>query len=128
MRTVNEVRGFILFEHKIAPEDVVVGYEDRFKGIVEIPFTEWVATNEDIHNTEVFIPQHRIAYFRRATCKTQYLWHKKLRIDLPKSLLKLQMTSTPPSDPLICHPHPHRPHHDSPSPQYGRRSTDSSPD
>lgn len=42
-------------------EEVLIGYEDRFLGIVEIPFMDWG------EGDYVDVPMHRIRYFRCAS-------------------------------------------------------------
>lgn len=56
--------------------DYVVGYEDRFLGIMERALDQWKAEQTD----EEFIPQHRIEYFKRKSDGV-IVWDRKQRKD-----------------------------------------------
>ncbi len=56
--------------------DYIVGYEDRFLGIRERALDQWKSEQTD----EEFIPQHRIAYFKRKS-DGAIIWDRKLRKD-----------------------------------------------
>jgi len=57
--------------------DYVVGYEDRFLGVMERALDSWKAEQTD----EEFIPQHRILYFRRKSDGVK-VWDRKERRDI----------------------------------------------
>ena len=60
----------------IESADFVVGYLDRFDGVVEIDLSLWVKEVTE----EEFIPQHRIKYLKNT--KTQdVVWDREARID-----------------------------------------------
>lgn len=56
--------------------DYVVGYEDRFLGIMERPLDQWKGEQTD----EEFIPQHRIEYFKRKS-DGLLVWDRQSRRD-----------------------------------------------
>lgn len=58
---------------------IMIGYIDRFEGVKEMPFFEWLSTRGDVTHEE-FIPQHRIQYFKVSTTN-EVLWDKVRRID-----------------------------------------------
>lgn len=58
-------------------ERFLIGYEDRFTGIIEMPMSSWRQEQTD----EEFIPQHRIVYFKRVSDGVK-VWDKKERVDL----------------------------------------------
>ncbi|KAI9887660.1 MAG: hypothetical protein M1823_000524 [Watsoniomyces obsoletus] len=55
----------------------IVGYEDRFQGVLEVPMTQWRGEQTD----EEFIPQHRILFFKRMIDGVK-VWDKKEKLDL----------------------------------------------
>jgi uncharacterized protein (UPF0248 family) len=56
--------------------DYIVGYEDRFLGIMERALDTWKSEQTD----EEFIPQHRILYFKRKS-DGMIVWDRKERRD-----------------------------------------------
>jgi uncharacterized protein (UPF0248 family) len=57
--------------------DYLVGYEDRFLGIMERALDQWKAEQTD----EEFIPQHRIMYFKRISDGVM-VWDRTSRRDI----------------------------------------------
>jgi len=76
LRPASDVLSRIRWDPSIDAADYVVGYEDRFIGIIEKPLVAW--TNEQ--TDEEFIPQHRIVYFRRSS-DGKKVWDRRERID-----------------------------------------------
>ncbi|XP_071797757.1 leukocyte receptor cluster member 9-like [Asterias amurensis] len=80
MKTASEVISRIQWDRQLRQEDFIVGYLDRFVGIVEKLFTafSWVdvATVDDYET--LAIPRHRIQYFKY---KDQIVWDKTQRLD-----------------------------------------------
>ncbi len=79
MRTATDVIKRIMWDDALPAEDFVVGYIDRFIGIVEKAFNcfSW----EDIASVDystLAIPKHRIQYF---TYKDEIIWDKRTRLD-----------------------------------------------
>ena len=71
-----DVLNRIRWDASIESADFLVGYLDRFDGIVEIDFVSWVRELTE----EEFIPQHRIRYLKNT--KTQdVVWDRDARID-----------------------------------------------
>jgi len=66
----------IKWDQQYDKNQCVVGYEDRFVGIMEGPFELWA--NRDL-TEETFIPWHRVQYFKIGD---KILWDKKKKIDL----------------------------------------------
>jgi len=75
-RRVQEVFSRIKWDQQYDKNQCVVGYEDRFVGIMEGPFELWA--NRDL-TEETFIPWHRVQYFKIGD---KILWDKKKKIDL----------------------------------------------
>jgi len=69
MRTADEVYNRIKWDNSFNKDEFVCGYEDRFKGVMEVPFDQF--------DTEV-IPYHRIRLFKK---RGVVVWDRKLRID-----------------------------------------------
>ncbi|XP_072317241.1 leukocyte receptor cluster member 9 isoform X2 [Eucyclogobius newberryi] len=81
MRTADDVISRILWDPPVDPAQVVVGYVDRFLGVLERPFCEfnWETTPIDCdYNTELALPRHRIQYF---TYRGQRVWDRHSRTD-----------------------------------------------
>ncbi|CAD8115981.1 unnamed protein product [Paramecium primaurelia] len=60
----------ILWDIKFNKEDFIVGYEDRFLGIMEVPFTDFI-------NSQV--KSHRVQYFKQ---HGKIVWDRSRRLDL----------------------------------------------
>ncbi|XP_067093736.1 leukocyte receptor cluster member 9-like isoform X1 [Osmerus mordax] len=81
MRTADEVIARILWDSTLEEVDFVVGYVDRFLGVLERPFSEfnWDADPCDCdYTTELALPQHRIQYF---THRGRRVWDRNTRTD-----------------------------------------------
>ncbi|CAF1509062.1 unnamed protein product, partial [Adineta ricciae] len=65
----------ILHDKTIDRSQVVIGYEDRFTGIHEIPFNEF----KRVHEHEYGIPLHRIRHFK---INGNFAWDRSKRLDL----------------------------------------------
>ena len=61
----------ILWDESFNREDFVVGFEDRFLGILEIPFEEF--------NLKTDIPHHRIRFFKR---KGELVWDRATKVNI----------------------------------------------
>jgi uncharacterized protein (UPF0248 family) len=94
LRPVPDVMSWIRWHPSSNPDDFVVGYDDRFLGVQEVPFSAWDGElSKDV-------PLHRIVYFKR---NGKIVWDKRDRTDLifveesaPDSLSST--SSNPPSD------------------------------
>ncbi|XP_064102714.1 uncharacterized protein LOC135212888 [Macrobrachium nipponense] len=79
MKTAGDVRKRIQWDSDLRKEYFVVGYLDRFVGVIEKPFTaftwEHLAT---VGIDQLAIPQHRIQYFKYRGVK---VWDKNERLD-----------------------------------------------
>jgi uncharacterized protein (UPF0248 family) len=76
LRSALDVLNRIRWDGGMDTRDYVVGFEDRFIGVVEKPLFQWNSDQTD----EDFIPQHRIVYFRRTT-DNAVVWDRHRRID-----------------------------------------------
>lgn len=72
-RTSEEVYNQVRWDNKYSTLDFIIGYEDRFVGIIEVPFDKFRA------DPDIFIPWHRVWYFKR---RGDIIWDRKERIDL----------------------------------------------
>lgn len=61
----------IKWDQTLNEKEYRIGYEDRFLGIVEIEFEEFIAKTAEIK-------EHRIKYFKKSG---EIVWDKNLRID-----------------------------------------------
>lgn len=75
-RTSADVINRLRWDPEMHSSDYVVGYEDRFLGIMERALDQWKMEQTD----EEFIPQHRIEYFKRKSDGV-IVWDRKQRKD-----------------------------------------------
>lgn len=61
----------ILWDKKFDKSEFSVGYEDRFLGILEVPFLDFSAVKD--------IPTHRIKYFKR---NGEIVWDRVKKLNL----------------------------------------------
>ena len=79
MKTATDVISRIQWDEDLPTEDFIVGYIDRFIGIVEKSFNSF--SWEDIASVDystLAIPKHRIQYFKY---KDTVIWDKRSRLD-----------------------------------------------
>ena len=60
----------LLWDESLKKEEYVVGYEDRFLGVLEIPFNEFCLKTD--------IPTHRVQYFKR---KGELVWDRATKMN-----------------------------------------------
>eukprot|EP01115_Flamella_aegyptia_P013006 TRINITY_DN66_c0_g1_i1.p1 TRINITY_DN66_c0_g1~~TRINITY_DN66_c0_g1_i1.p1 ORF type:complete len:174 (-),score=42.99 TRINITY_DN66_c0_g1_i1:17-538(-) len=73
--TIEDVMKRIKWDKAYDQDEVIIGYEDRFTGIMETPFSRF---DRDV-TSETFIPSHRIVYFKAGN---QIIWDKRDKTDL----------------------------------------------
>lgn len=81
MRTADDVISRILWDPSVDSSQFIVGYVDRFLGVLERPFCEfnWETNPCDCDfTTELALPRHRIQYF---TYRGQRVWDRHSRTD-----------------------------------------------
>lgn len=81
MRTADDVISRILWDPSVDSSQFMVGYVDRFLGVLERPFCEfnWETNPCDCdYTTELALPRHRIQYF---TFRGQRVWDRHSRTD-----------------------------------------------
>ena len=71
LRPALDVLNRLRWDEAYKDDDFVIGYEDRFTGVMEVPMDCWRQEQTD----EEFIPQHRILYFRHGADDV-HLWDK----------------------------------------------------
>lgn len=76
MKEANEVIHRIQWDPDLNPEEFVVGYLDRFVGVIEKPFSDFAW--KDISVGALSIPQHRIQYFK---FRGDIVWDKVQNFD-----------------------------------------------
>lgn len=81
MRTADDVISRILWDASVDSSEFVVGYVDRFLGVLERPFNDfnWDTNPCDCdYSTELALPRHRIQYF---TYRGHRVWDRHSRTD-----------------------------------------------
>ncbi|KAG8197628.1 hypothetical protein JTE90_001558 [Oedothorax gibbosus] len=80
MKTASDVISRLLWDESLPHEKFVVGYLDRFDGIVEKSFDslDW-RDPAIVDNHTLALPKHRIQYFKYITRK---VWDKRTRLDI----------------------------------------------
>lgn len=76
-RTSSDVLNRLRWDPAFDSGDYIVGYQDRFVGVMERGLEAWKSEQTD----EEFIPQHRIMYFKRKT-DGLVMWERRTRKDL----------------------------------------------
>lgn len=76
LRPAGDVLNRLRWDQAIDSSDYIVGYEDRFSGVIERSVNSW--KSETTH--EEFIPEHRILYFKRKS-DGAIVWDKEARRD-----------------------------------------------
>ena len=71
LRTAGYILDRIHWDPNLQEADFRIGYEDRFLGIVEIEFEEFMSKSAEIK-------EHRIKYFKK---KGEIVWDRNLKID-----------------------------------------------
>lgn len=72
----HEIYARIKWDHGLPdPSQWIIGYLDRFDGIMEIGMEEFDAVRDDTYEG---VPQHRIRYFK---CRGEVVWDRELRLD-----------------------------------------------
>lgn len=77
LRPASDVMNRLRWDGNMDSSDYLVGYEDRFAGMKEKDLAEWKGEQTD----DEFIPQHRIAYFKRRSDGV-IVWDRAARVDL----------------------------------------------
>ncbi|KAI0120386.1 hypothetical protein F4776DRAFT_252265 [Hypoxylon sp. NC0597] len=75
-RSASDVLNRLRWDQALDSSDYIVGYEDRFSGVMERSVDSW--KSETTH--EEFIPEHRIVYFKRKSDGI-IVWDKEERRD-----------------------------------------------
>uniref|UniRef100_A0A3P9LYA3 C3H1-type domain-containing protein n=1 Tax=Oryzias latipes TaxID=8090 RepID=A0A3P9LYA3_ORYLA len=81
MRTADDVISRILWDSSVDASEFVVGYVDRFLGVLERPFCDfnWDANPCDCdYSVELALPRHRIQYF---SYRGKRVWDRHSRTD-----------------------------------------------
>jgi MJ1316 RNA cyclic group end recognition domain len=84
MRTAQDVINRLLHDQALsaAVPHILVGYIDRFAGVLTRPFTDFnwsdFTSLDPFDKTIVAIPKHRIVFFKY---KTTDIWNRHLKLD-----------------------------------------------
>jgi uncharacterized protein (UPF0248 family)/endonuclease/exonuclease/phosphatase family metal-dependent hydrolase len=78
LRPAQDIISRIHWDPAMSVDDFVIGYEDRFVGVKEIPLGKWKSEQTD----EEFIPRHRIVWVRRKAEGGEKVWDRRKRVDL----------------------------------------------
>ena len=84
MKTAEDVISRIEWDTRLDSRCFRVGYDDRFLGLQEKPFSDFdfkvdLSTVSDRHSVILAIPKHRIRYFKY---NNEIVWDKETRTDL----------------------------------------------
>nr|XP_039250956.1 uncharacterized protein LOC120328512 isoform X1 [Styela clava] len=81
MKTARDVINRLKWDEQLKNEEFIVGYEDRFRGILEVPVFD-LNWQDDISATgpavQLTIPEHRVQYFK---WNSEVIWKKENRTD-----------------------------------------------
>lgn len=77
LRPANQIYFQILWDPTLLNDQFIIGFEDRFDGIVELPLSQF-SKAKDLF-ADAFIPFHRVRYIKRGN---DTVWDRSQRIDL----------------------------------------------
>ena len=77
LRPSHDILNRLFWDSRYCPDNYVIGYEDRFKGVKEMQLTLWKREFTD----EEFIPMHRVVYFREKGVDGKIVWDRRTRAD-----------------------------------------------
>jgi uncharacterized protein (UPF0248 family)/2'-5' RNA ligase len=77
LRPIQDILSRLHWDDSYNAEEYVIGYEDRFDGVMEIPMTSWSSETTD----EEFIPLHRIVWVRKRGEDGEKVWDRRVRYD-----------------------------------------------
>ena len=79
MRTAMDVISRIQWDPELLEDDFVIGYSDRFLGIIEKNFAEFCWEDPSTVGHDILaIPKHRIQYFKY---KADIVWDRRVQMD-----------------------------------------------
>jgi uncharacterized protein (UPF0248 family) len=78
LRPSRDVYNRLFWDKTYSVDDFLLGYEDRFKGVREMPLVSWKRELTD----EEYIPFHRVVYFREKGVDGKVIWDRRTRLDL----------------------------------------------
>ena len=76
LRPAQDILSRLRWDGSLSADNYMVGYEDRFLGVREMPLAKWKADQTDLE----FIPMHRIVWVREVD-SGDLVWDRKNRID-----------------------------------------------
>lgn len=79
LRPAHDIINRIKWDPEMKIHDYIVGYVDRFLGILQMNLEKWVGHRRD-ETDEEWMPMHRVVWITRAS-DGEVVWHKEKRID-----------------------------------------------
>ncbi|KAF8431740.1 hypothetical protein BGX38DRAFT_1228084 [Terfezia claveryi] len=79
LRPAHDIINRIKWDSDMDIHDYLIGYEDRFLGILQMNLEKWVGHRRD-ETDEEWMPMHRVVWITRAS-DGEVVWHKEKRID-----------------------------------------------
>ena len=77
LRPIQDIVNRIKWDESYNVEDYVVGYEDRFDGVMEINLQDWKTEQTDLE----FIPTHRIVWIKKKGDDGERVWDRRMKHD-----------------------------------------------
>jgi uncharacterized protein (UPF0248 family) len=77
LRPVQDIISRIKWDPDLSADDFIIGYEDRFAGVMEIDLLNWKTDQTHLE----FIPAHRIVWIRRKGDDGERVWDRRARFD-----------------------------------------------
>jgi uncharacterized protein (UPF0248 family) len=77
LRPVQDIISRIKWDPDLSADDFIIGYEDRFAGVMEIDLVNWKTDQTHLE----FIPTHRIVWIRRKGDGGERVWDRRARFD-----------------------------------------------
>ncbi|KAF8417589.1 hypothetical protein EV426DRAFT_721146 [Tirmania nivea] len=80
LRPAHDIINRIKWDSDMDTHDYIIGYEDRFLGILQMNLEKWVGHRRD-ETDEEWMPMHRVVWITRAS-DSKVVWHREKRIDI----------------------------------------------
>jgi len=79
LRPAHDIINRIKWDSDMDVHDYIIGYEDRFLGILQMNLEKWIGHRKD-ETDEEWMPMHRVVWITRASDGV-VVWHRGERID-----------------------------------------------
>lgn len=80
LRPAHDIINRIKWDSELDIHDYVIGYEDRFLGVMQMGLEKWIGHRKD-ETDEEWVPLHRVVWVKRVSDGGAVVWDRERRID-----------------------------------------------